>query len=722
MSLVMCNIATSGNDNNNNSNIHHHNNDADKNTVTIYRCPIASLDCMEEFTGHSHIDYGHPFSYGTNPAIRPTPPPTPGLRYKNLGKSGLRVSNVGLGTWSIFSPMVSDEQAEAIIKLAADSGINLFDLSEAHSGVRAELELGRIIQKYNWKRTSYVITTKIYWSTKSEERGLSRKHIIESVKASLQRLQVDYIDIILVHKADAMCPMEEMIRAMNYVINQGWCLYWGTAKWSHVEIMEAYSNCRQFNCVTPIVEQAEYHMFCREKAELYLPELYNKIGVGLMAWGPLSMSLPENSERLLFSTKGSLRNKSQSYSWTEDELNKEDRMDESRRHCEKIRELAMLAEKLGCSTTQLSIAWSLKHEPVQCLLLGATTTEQLHMNLQALQLLPRMSVAVMMELERILENKPGPSSVISGIGMSGVAESPKDENLSLADSNKSKNSKKSEKSSLTNAKEFIRDYKSIPASTSTSFNNKDERAFGRGNSFGNDIEQKDSPTTEEKSKMKIKRNSSLISLKSINQNLKAMLKISRNDTSSSSDAEVGEATKLVKKTYNPPIAPCVRIDDVDSDDTKMLLNYRQSPQRYPSTSSICVTPAITPTTSSTTELLQYQEYVPRSASPSPYLSISISPRRSSTSDILNKKIPTANPNELSPKKSNQNVQSVHGSGTTLTVDPTVLNKERRPSTSELLRKARERKGSEGKLGRSISSGGSLARCGGNRNRRLSMAF
>lgn len=198
--------------------------------------------------------------------------------------------------------------------------------------------------------------------------------------------------------------------------------------------MEAYSNCRQFNCVTPIVEQAEYHMFCREKAELYLPELYNKIGVGLMAWGPLSMSLPENSERLLFSTKGSLRNKSQSYSWTEDELNKEvmrcsysdcsrkrsllqDRMDEARRHCDKVRDLALLAEKLGCSTTQLSIAWSLKHEPVQCLLLGATNLEQLHMQLQALQLLPRMSVAVMLEVERILDNKPVRPALISTLAL-----------------------------------------------------------------------------------------------------------------------------------------------------------------------------------------------------------------------------------------------------------------------------------------------------------------
>lgn len=178
----------------------------------------------------------------------------------------------------------------------------------------------------------------------------------------------------------------EIVRAMTYVISQGWAMYWGTARWSPTEIMEAYTNCRQFNCITPIVEQAEYHMFYREKAELYLPELYNKIGVGLMAWGPLAMALGEtqNGERLLF-PKGSFKAKSHSYSWTEDELNKEERLEEGRRHCDKVRDLANLAEKLGCSAIQLSIAWSLKHEPVQCLLLGATSPEQLHQSLQALQ-------------------------------------------------------------------------------------------------------------------------------------------------------------------------------------------------------------------------------------------------------------------------------------------------------------------------------------------------
>lgn len=179
---------------------------------------------------------------------------------------------------------------------------------------------------------------------RSEERGLSRKHIIESVKASLQRLQLNYIDIVIIYKADPMCPMEgmhpiwhlngfleihlsfvmtfsEVVRAMNYVIQQGWAMYWGTARWSQVEIMEAYTNCRQFNCVTPIVEQAEYHMFCREKAELYLPEMYNKIGVGLMAWGPLSMALSDtqNGDKILF-PKGSFKTKSHSYSWTEEDV------------------------------------------------------------------------------------------------------------------------------------------------------------------------------------------------------------------------------------------------------------------------------------------------------------------------------------------------------------------------------------------------------------------
>ncbi|XP_049772735.1 voltage-gated potassium channel subunit beta-2-like [Schistocerca cancellata] len=371
---------------------------------------------------------------------------TPGLRYRNLGKSGLRVSNVGLGTWVTFSSGVTEEAAEQIVLLAYDSGINVFDLSEAYSGPRAELELGRILQRHGWKRSSYIVTTKIYWNTKSDERGLSRKHVIESVKASLQRLQLTYIDVVIVHKADPMCPMEEVVRAMNHVISQGWAMYWGTARWTPVEVMEAYTNCRQFNCVTPICEQAEYHMFCRDKTELYMPELYNKIGVGLMAWSPLTMGLVsgkvDDSGMPLF-TRPSFKNKYSSFSWTEDETQKEgftwvkDRSgggggggggggDDTPREPapparrpqqEKVRDVAQLAERLGCSVQQLAIAWGLKNESVQCLLLGAASADQLYESIQSLQLVPKLTSSTMAELERILDNKPARPPMVSTLAL-----------------------------------------------------------------------------------------------------------------------------------------------------------------------------------------------------------------------------------------------------------------------------------------------------------------
>lgn len=231
---------------------------------------------------------------------------------------------------------------------------------------------------------------------------------------------------------------------------------------------------------------------------------------------------------------------------------------------------------------------------------------------------------------------------------------------------------------------------------------------------------------DEKSKnsSKIKRNSSLISLKSINQNLKAILKINRSD-SSGTDIESGKEPYSKRKVETLPAkftTPALKIDNVDIDETRMLLVYPQSPMRYPSSTS--GTPAVTPTTSSTTPLLQYHEYTPRSSTGSPYLSISHSPvRRSSTSDILSKKPSTPDIAQNSSKKSSQGLNS-SGSGSALVVDTNHLSANsasRRPSTSEMLRKARERKGSEGKIGRSFSSGSSLSR-GANRNRRLSMAF
>ncbi|KAJ0183866.1 hypothetical protein K1T71_000289 [Dendrolimus kikuchii] len=401
------------------------------------RAPIASLDCMDDFSANSQqmLDQAgevtvsrHMSTYMGNHTNMPSVV-TPGLRYKNLGKSGLRVPNIGLGIWT----MLNEDCAEDVIMTAIENGINLFDLSEAHCA-KGEAELGRILKKRNVKRTSIIITTKIYWSTKfahtnrSDERGLSRKHIVESVKASLTRLHVDYIDVVLLHKVDPVCPMEELVRAMTFVINQGWVMYWGTARWTPSEIMDAYTNCRQFNCITPIVEQTEYHMFCREKPELYLPELYHKIGVGMIVWSAITTGKGLGREEItgLFA-KSRFNRKYSTFSWCEEDLavpevpisgSKEQVTgEEQRTYGDKLRDLANLANSLNCSMSQLAVAWCLKNESVNCLLLGATSVEQFKENIHALQIVPQLTPSVMVEIERLLSNKPQRPPMVSTLAM-----------------------------------------------------------------------------------------------------------------------------------------------------------------------------------------------------------------------------------------------------------------------------------------------------------------
>ncbi|XP_047040708.1 uncharacterized protein LOC124645021 isoform X2 [Helicoverpa zea] len=401
------------------------------------RAPIASLDCMDDFSANSQqmLDQAgevtvsrHMSAYMGNHTTMPSVV-TPGLRYKNLGKSGLRVPNIGLGLWAM-----NEDSAEDVINIALENGINLFDLSEAHCA-KGEAELGRVLKKRGVRRTSVIITTKVYWSTKfaptnnrSDERGLSRKHIVESVKASLGRLQVEYIDVVLLHKVDPVCPMEELVRAMNFVINQGWVMYWGTARWSPAEIMDAYSNCRQFNCITPIVEQTEYHMFCREKPELYMPELYHKIGVGMMAWSAITTGKGLGREEItgLFA-KSRFNRKYSTFSWCEEDLavpevqiagSKEAvNGEEPRTYGDKLRDLSNLANTLNCSMSQLAVAWCLKNESVNCLLLGATSVEQFKENIHALQIVPQLTPVIMVEIERLLANKPQRPPMVSTLAM-----------------------------------------------------------------------------------------------------------------------------------------------------------------------------------------------------------------------------------------------------------------------------------------------------------------
>ncbi|XP_029437685.1 voltage-gated potassium channel subunit beta-3 isoform X1 [Rhinatrema bivittatum] len=324
-----------------------------------------------------------------------------GMKYRNLGKSGLRVSCLGLGTWVTFGSQISDEMAEDLMTVAYESGVNLFDTAEVYASGRAEVTLGNILKKKEWRRSSYVVTTKIFWGGQAEtERGLSRKHIIEGLRGSLERLQLEYVDIVFANRMDANSPMEEIVRAMTYVINQSMAMYWGTSRWSAMEIMEAYSVARQFNLIPPVCEQAEYHLFQREKVETQMPELYHKIGVGSMTWSPLACGLitgkyegrvPENSRA---SIKG--------YHWLKEKATSS----EGKKQQAKIRELQPIAEKMCCTVAQLAIAWCLRSEGVSSVLLGVSSLEQLHENLASIQVLAQLTPQITGEIDAILGNKP----------------------------------------------------------------------------------------------------------------------------------------------------------------------------------------------------------------------------------------------------------------------------------------------------------------------------
>ncbi|XP_051934249.1 voltage-gated potassium channel subunit beta-1a isoform X1 [Hippocampus zosterae] len=332
-----------------------------------------------------------------------------GMVYRNLGKSGLRVSCLGLGTWVTFGGQITDEVAEQLMTIAYESGINLFDTAEVYAGGRAEVILGTIIKKKCWRRSSLVITTKLYWGGKAEtERGLSRKHIIEGLKGSLQRMQLEYVDVVFANRPDSNTPMEEIVRAMTYVINQGMAMYWGTSRWTAMEIMEAYSVARQFNLIPPVCEQAEYHLFQREKVEVQLPELYHKIGkesllsswVGAMTWSPLACGIitGKYENGIPESSRASMK----SYQWLREKIVSED----GRKQQGKLKDLNHIAEKLGCTLPQLAVAWCLRNEGVSSVLLGTSNPEQLTENLGAIQVLPKMTSHVVSEIDHILGNRP----------------------------------------------------------------------------------------------------------------------------------------------------------------------------------------------------------------------------------------------------------------------------------------------------------------------------
>jgi voltage-dependent potassium channel beta subunit len=323
------------------------------------------------------------------------------MQYRRLGKSGLQLSVLSFGSWVTFHGQIEDKNADELMGIAYDQGVNFFDNAETYANGESEKMMGRVLKKKNWDRTSYVVSSKAFFGwrndSKPNQTGLSRKHLVEACHEALQRLQMDYLDLYFCHRPDPYTPIEEVVWTMNTLIQQGKILYWGTSQWSGAEIMEAHRVAQQYHLIGPTMEQPQYNMFERFKMEQdYLP-VFRNVGLGTTIWSPLAagfltgkyqQGLPEGSR---FSMSG--------YEWLRKRWLQEDRI-------RKVQQLGELAGRLEIGLAPLAIAWCIHNPAVTTAILGATRKEQLLENLKALEALPRLTPPVLAEIEDILQNKP----------------------------------------------------------------------------------------------------------------------------------------------------------------------------------------------------------------------------------------------------------------------------------------------------------------------------
>lgn len=323
------------------------------------------------------------------------------MKYNRLGSSGLQVSALSFGSWLTFGKQIGDDVAEQLMITAYDNGINFFDNAEIYSRGESERVMGRILKKLQWDRTSYVVSSKVFFGDgrrKPNQTGLSRKHIFEACHDALKRLQVDYLDLFFCHRPDRNTPIVETVWAMNHLIQQGKILYWGTSEWSAQALTEAHLVAERYNLIGPTMEQPQYNMFHRERFEQEYAPLYERYGLGTTIWSPLASGLltgkyndgmPDEKTRLNM----------EGLEWLRDRTLAEDRINT-------VRNLGKVADELGMSMPVMALAWCLKNPNVSTVILGASKVHHLEENLKAIEAAEKLTPEVMNKMEEVLGNKP----------------------------------------------------------------------------------------------------------------------------------------------------------------------------------------------------------------------------------------------------------------------------------------------------------------------------
>lgn len=319
------------------------------------------------------------------------------MNYRHLGRAGIRVSELSLGSWVTFGNQADVDRAVEIMAAAYEYGVNFFDNAEVYAGGRSEEIMGAALKRLGWRRGSYLISTKFYWGLHdnvNERNTLNRKRLIEGINGSLQRLGLEYVDIIFCHRPDPTTPIEETVWAMHNIIEWGKALYWGTSEWSAAEIVAAIEIAERHHLHKPITEQPQYNLFERQRVEKEYARLFRDYGYGATTWSPLASGLL--SGKYLQGIPEGSRASLPGYEWLREEITDPARL-------AKVRALQPIAIDLGCTLSQLAIAWCLKNPNISTVITGASRVEQVHENMRALEVVEKLTPDVMEQIESVFQ-------------------------------------------------------------------------------------------------------------------------------------------------------------------------------------------------------------------------------------------------------------------------------------------------------------------------------
>lgn len=320
------------------------------------------------------------------------------MQYRRLGRAGLQVSELSLGSWVTYHNQVDTKAATEMLAAAFDAGINFFDNAEVYAQGESEVVMGQAFKALGWNRLDYIVSSKFFWGlqrdgvTVNRKDTLNRKYLMQAVDGSLKRMQLEHLDLIYCHRADPHTPIEETVWAMSDIIRQGKALYWGTSEWSASDIRAAWEIAERHHLHKPVVEQPQYHLFHRRRVEQDYARLYEDIGLGLTTWSPLASGLLTGKYRhgIPAGSRGAL----ESMGWMREQLQDKARNDA-------VGQLAEIAGELGCNTAQLAIAWINRNPRVSTVILGASRIEQLQDNLGALAVRPKLTAEVVERIDAI---------------------------------------------------------------------------------------------------------------------------------------------------------------------------------------------------------------------------------------------------------------------------------------------------------------------------------